>query len=446
MPKTCVLILLDGLGDRAHALLNNQTPLQAAETPCLDRLAAMGSTGLYHAGKLGQPLPSENAHFAMFGSPKSEFPGRGVLEAIGADVELEDGDIAMLAHFTSVLTTLENYLVLKYDRICGTPDEIDALYAAADHYEKDGITIRLHKTGGMFSVLTMHGDVSPYITDSNPMVDGRFVSAVRPLATHRDDPDAIRTAKVLTDYISWAYHRLSAVEQNKLRVRQTLPPINGIVTQRAGRMCPRVSMGNRYGMRALSIASGHMYGGMAKFLGMDFHKVRDTRDPGKDIAKRLEYAATRLEDYEFIHVHTKAPDQAAHTKSPKGKVRAIESLDKGLSQAIEPLLYDDDVLLVVTADHSTPSSGKLIHSGEPVPVMFVGEGVRRDTIDKFDEVSTSAGALSCLRQDEIMHMILNYLDRARLAGIHDSPLAQEFWPGDYDPFIIQPREEEKEDE
>ncbi|QGY41696.1 2,3-bisphosphoglycerate-independent phosphoglycerate mutase [Pseudodesulfovibrio cashew] len=436
MPKTCVLVLLDGLGDRAHGMLNNRTPLQAAETPYLDKLAAMGSTGLFHAAKLGQPLPSENAHFAMFGSPRHEFPGRGPLEALGADVDFGENDIAMLAHFTSVLLTLENQMVLKYDRICGTPEEIDALHAAVDNYEKDGITIRLHKTGGMFSVLTMSGDVSPYITDSNPMVNGRFISAIRPLEAYRDDPAAVRTANVLADYLRWAYHRLSAVKENELRVRQTLPPINGLVTQRAGQLCPRVSMRNRYGLNGLSIASGHMYRGLARFLGMEFHMVRDSRDQERDLAERIDVAGAMISKYDFIHVHTKAPDQAAHTKSPKAKVKTIEALDRGLAASLDPLLHNDDVLVVVTADHSTPSAGPMVHSGEPVPVMFIGDGVRRDEVARFDEIATAGGALSCLRGEEMMFMILNYLDKARLRGIHDSAAPQEFWPGDYDPLIV----------
>ena len=65
MAKKCILILLDGLGDRAYEELNYLTPLQAAKTPTLDRLAAGGANGLYHAAMLGQALPSENAHFPV---------------------------------------------------------------------------------------------------------------------------------------------------------------------------------------------------------------------------------------------------------------------------------------------------------------------------------------------------------------------------------------------
>ena len=306
MPKKCVLILLDGLGDRAQADLDHQTPLQAAHTPRLDQLAAQGSTGLYHAGKIGRPLPSENAHFALFGSPPEEFPGRGALEALGADIPLGEGDVALLAHFASVLRTLQDELVLRYDRVCGPSEEIDALYEAASDFEKEGIRIDLHQTGGMFSVLTMRGNASPYITDSNPMVDGRLISAIAPLAAYADDPAAVRTARVLTEYLRRVHARLSKAEVNAVRAKQKLPAINGLVTQRAGRLRPHVPLAARYGMRGLSIASGVMYKGLAAYLDMDFQRMKDTRDPGQDLARRIDFAARALDWYDFIHIHTKA--------------------------------------------------------------------------------------------------------------------------------------------
>lgn len=439
MPKTCVLILLDGLGDRSHPELGHKTPLQIAHTPCLDRLASMGGTGLYHAGKIGQPLPSENAHFSMFGNLESEFPGRGPLEALGANIPLGENDVAVLAHFTSVLPTLENQLIIKYNRICGTPSEIDGLYSVLENYERDGITIDLHKTGGMFSVLTLRGDVSPYITDSDPMLNGRFISEITPLQAYKNDPATIRTAQALTHYLDWAFHQMTDEPQNMLRKKQKLPTINGLVTQRAGRLRQCVSMRDRYGLCGLLIASGVMYKGLAQYIGMNFHQATESRDPGRDLAQRIDYAANTINDFDFIHVHTKAPDQAAHSKNPKAKIKAIESLDRGLAESIDQLLNNDRVLLAVAADHSTPSCGTLIHSGEPVPLMFVGDGVRRDAVSQFDEISVAGGALGCLRGDEMIHTILNYLDRARMAGIHDSPMQQEFWPGDYEPFLITPK-------
>lgn len=75
-----------------------------------------------------------------------------------------------------------------------------------------------------------------------------------------------------------------------------------------------------------------MYWGLVSFVGMDWQKVPDSPDPGHDLAERLRLAKSRAEDYEFIHVHSKAPDVAGHSKDPSNKVAAIESLDPGSGQ------------------------------------------------------------------------------------------------------------------
>jgi 2,3-bisphosphoglycerate-independent phosphoglycerate mutase len=102
MAKKCIMLLLDGVGDRSHPELKHRPPLQAARTPALDRLVRVGANGLYHAAQVGQALPSENAHFAMFGYDMDVFPGRGALEALGAGIDLAPESVAMLTHQVSV--------------------------------------------------------------------------------------------------------------------------------------------------------------------------------------------------------------------------------------------------------------------------------------------------------------------------------------------------------
>ncbi|WP_018123188.1 alkaline phosphatase family protein [Desulfovibrio oxyclinae] len=435
MPKKCIVILLDGIGDRSYARYGNRTPLQAAETPNLDRLSTLGCNGLYHAGKLGQPLPSELAHFTMFGYEQDAFPGRGALEALGADIPLEPDDVAVLAHFVH-LKNEEGRLKLGYDRMCGDNNEIETYCKTVAEYEVDDVTIRFHPTKRMFGVVTLHGEVAPCFTDSNPMVDGRWLSDVVPLDSHRGDARCVRAAGALKKYLAWAYRQLEATEVNKIRERQGLPSINGIVTQRAGQLGSVQSFRERHGLTGLSIASGVMYRGLAHYLGMDFERAVDSGDHAFDISSRIRRAIDKFDDYDFIHVHTKAPDQAAHTKSPDAKRKVIEAIDTGLGMVIDELLADPELLVVVTADHSTPSCGDMIHSGEPVPMTFVGQGVRKDKVHYYDEIAVATGCLGYPRGDEFMHLVLNYLDRGRLKGIRDSASSQLFWPGDYRPFIL----------
>src|SRR5262249_57353436 len=78
-----VVVLFDGLPDRAHDVLKGRTANEAARTPNLDRFAAVGSCGLLYAVGPGRAPSSEVAHWAMLGYRPDEFPGRSAFEALG---------------------------------------------------------------------------------------------------------------------------------------------------------------------------------------------------------------------------------------------------------------------------------------------------------------------------------------------------------------------------
>ncbi len=436
MPSRCVLIVLDGLGDRSHSCLGEKTPLQAAHTPHLDALARQGANGLFHADQPGVALPSENAHFSLFGYGRDEFPGRGFLEALGAGIDLSNHDVAILAHLVSVREK-NGSLVLQKDRPNAEPDEVSALMnQVLPSHEFGGIRFRFMQTQGLDGILTLNGPVSIHVTDTDPMQEGRLIPEVQPWQSARQDVAAQVTAQSLKRYLIWCYKRLSSHPVNYSRQLRGMVPINALVTQRPGRLRPIESLSSRWGLRGLSISSGFIYWGLCTFLGMDVLKCRDTNDAGNDLAERIKSAHGRLNEYDLIHVHTKAPDTAAHTKNPHTKKTVIEALDRGLGEALDPLLKDTECMIIVTSDHSTPSSGPLIHSGEPVPMAIVGKGVRRDAVEHFDEVHCASGVLGLVRGKEFMYLLLNYLDRTKLRGIMDTPDDQAFWPGDSEPFRV----------
>jgi 2,3-bisphosphoglycerate-independent phosphoglycerate mutase len=438
--KKCVLIILDGLGDRSYQAFGYQTPLQAAHTPALDKIAALGSNGLYHAGHLGQALPSENAHFALFGYDQADFPGRGALEALGAGVPLSPNDVALLVHFSSVHFD-GDALFLDRDTPTASDKDIKKLISRVEHYRWQDIDMTFRHIKGLFGVIIMKGNVSPFVTDTNPMRDFVPVMELMPWRSHADDLMAIRTAKALKSYLVWAHDQLNAHPVNRALAAAHLPPLNGLVTQRAGQLKKITSFPKRFGLRGLSITSGVVFQGLSAYLGMDFIKDPDSKDPDRDLARRLMLARSALKDYDFIHVHTKAPDEAAHTKNPSTKKRIIEALDRAIAREIDWFLNNPDILTVVTSDHSTPSSGPLVHSGESVPLTICGEGVRRDAVVQFDEVSAATGALGTVRNLELMSLILNHLDRIKLMGIMDTEDDQTFWPGNYKQFTRSSEDE-----
>ncbi len=439
MSKKFVLILLDGLGDKSFARLGHQTPLQAAHTPFLDSLAQKGCTGLYHAASQGQALPSENAHFVMFGYDLREFPGRGALEALGSGIELQKDQVAVLAHFAYVGPE-QNRLRLLRDHVQAEPWEIQQAFFQVAEFQDLGLHLSLRQAKGPFGVILLKGGASPHITDSNPVLDGNLLTAVKPLQGHEQDPASINTAQFLTRYLSWAHARLSKTELNQERKRSGAPLLNALVTQRAGRLRERLLFAQKNGIKGLSVASGVVYQGLARYLGMGVVRAEEMQDPGLELRERIHVAGDYLDKYDFIHVHSKAPDEAAHKKDPLLKKQAIESLDRGLSQSLPSLLDRGDVTLAVTADHSTPSGGYLVHSGEPVPLLITGPGTRVDPVEKFHETSVACGGLGFVRGRELMYLVLNYLERAKLMGLRDTPEDRPYWPGGGEPFILEPDE------
>lgn len=423
--RRCVLVLLDGLGDRSFSTLGNKTPLQAACTPNLDRLAAVGSNGLFHALRPGRALPSENAHFAIFGYSPEEFPGRGLLEAMGYGIKVKPDDVAVLAHFAG-LQEKDGVLFLEKDRPESTREEATQLSRAVAYFNESRISCNYIQTRGLDGIIVMNGPVSHRITDSHCFTEGSPLMEVQ--AWRTGDERAKVSARVLTSYLLWCRRILDVHPVNLARGKNGRTFVNGLVTQRAGQWKKVAPFSRRWGLRAVSISSGAVYWGLAQFIGMDVHEVKDTGNPGEDLCRRLRWVAAHKDDYSFFHVHTKTPDQAAHTKNPQNKVAVIESLDRGIGKMMDHFLNSETVL-VVTADHSTPSGGPLIHSGEPVPIMVTGPGIRQDAVKKFDEVCCAGGALGQLQGDDFMYYVLNWLDLAKLQGLMDTPENQPYWPG-----------------
>ena len=431
-----ILVLLDGLGDRSYEILDHRTPLQAASTPNLDRLARMGSNGLFHAALPGQCLPSEMAHYLLFGYDLKTFPGRGLLEAVGEGVAFDDSDVLCLVHLAGV--TWQNgvpILSQGRDDIKGDAQEIGELFAAITPYETHGIGFRLHQTRRNDAILILSGQVSPYVSDSDPMVCGRATARILPLAQNPEPEQAARTADALNEYLSYCHKVLTTHEVNRIRRARNLHTANFLATQRCGRRLVQEPFHQRWGLSGMLIASVSLYGGLAHELGLTFVQAKDGPDPGQDLRERIRLALTDS-SHDFIHVHTKVPDEAAHTGGPKRKQAAIAASDRGLDELVKAAESRDDLLIVVTADHSTPSISPLIHSGEPVPLTLVGPTVRRDRVNAFDEVSAATGCLGFLRGRDLMLTVLNHADRSSLLSHCLGNVQRPYVPNGYEPFEL----------
>jgi 2,3-bisphosphoglycerate-independent phosphoglycerate mutase len=435
-----ILILLDGAGDRSYDFFGHKTPLQAAWTPNLDKLAAMGSNGLYHPAAVGQCLPSEIAHHLLFGYGLQSFPGRGLLEARGCGAPCADEDVLAMAHLSTVRWEGNRAILLHgpelFHQATGDMDSLYGQLQALTPFTEQGITISLHrKPGRNDALLILQGGASPQVSDSDPIIPGRPIAKVVALQGSSAPDAAARTAACLNGFLAKCAAVLKSHPVNARRYESGMPAANFLVTQRCGRRIPQQPFRERYGMRGLIMAAGGIYRGLAAELGMDFVPRSEKGDPGCDLRESIRLA---LDDpgHEFVHVHTKLPDVAAHSGDPGRKRDVLASLDCGLDIVVESLAWRQDLLVAVTADHSTPSiSELLIHSGEQVPLAIAGHRVRRDEVASFDEISAARGCLGTLRGPELMFMLLNYADRANFFGHQLGGRASCCVPDDYEPFL-----------
>lgn len=431
----CILIILDGIGDRGQDCFEGKTPLHAAYTPNLDYLASIGMNGLYHSLMQGIPMSSETAHFLIFGYDIEEFPGRGIIEAIGEGVNIGNKDVAILCHLCSV-EYREGRLILTHGQPDLSSDEALSLKSEIKKFKHNDITVDLIHSKGIDGFLRLRGNVSEQITDSDPIYEGKSVMEVLPISQKRIVNSARKTASALNQYIAWCHRALDGHAINEIRKGSNLPPVNALVTQRAGKKKTLTPFKEKWGMRGLSISSSAIYWGLCNELAIDVTKVKDTGNVEEDLKYRIRLAKD-AHNYDFIHVHTKMPDEAGHTKNPWYKKEVVEAIDRAMSVAVNEILGDKEVLLVVTADHSTASSGTMIHTGETVPLMMIGKYVRKDKVGEFSEITCQRGGLGIVKGKELMYSILNFLDRAKMKGLMDTPVDQAYYPGNYRPLKLK---------
>jgi 2,3-bisphosphoglycerate-independent phosphoglycerate mutase len=179
------------------------------------------------------------------------------------------------------------------------------------------------------------------------------------------------------------------------------------------------SFEERHGLHGTFVAESSFLRGLARSVGLDAIEEPESDDPAADLRRRVQRIYQRLEaGDDFVFVHLKATDQAGHTKDPVVKRQTIEALDAELR-----VLPTDRAIIAVTGDHATPTYPDVIHSGDPVPFVLAGPGVRADAVERFGELECAAGILGHLRGEDVMPVLLNAADRPLFAGSRPTPFA-----------------------
>lgn len=374
-----IFLVLDGLGDIPDPAHSYLTPLEVAKKPNMDALS-VGS------GVLGRIMPvgigitpgSGPGHLSLFGyDPVQSEIGRGILEVLGLNMDLQEGDLAARGNFC----TLSGEKVI--DRRAGRIETSETVRLCAMIRQAvpavDGVEIVIEPgKSHRFAIIFRGAGLSDALDDADPHKDGKAYVYAR-----AKKPEAERTASVINLFIK----RVTEILKDE-------PVANGVLLRGFSGRPDITSFSTKYAMDALAIATYPMYRGIAKVLGM---KVE--REAG-DYREMTEVLREHFDRYQFFFMHIKETDLAGEDGNFEAKVKAIEEVDR-----IIPAIYaTGPQVLVVTGDHSTPCAMKG-HSWHPVPLLLVTRTGERDGL-AFHERNCLQGSIGTIYSKELMTLAL----------------------------------------
>ncbi|MGZ4863218.1 MAG: 2,3-bisphosphoglycerate-independent phosphoglycerate mutase [Halobacteriota archaeon] len=395
--KKILFVVLDGAADRPTVAAT--TPLKAANTPFFDRLAQEGISGIMDVIAPGTPPGSDTAHLALLGYPVDDvYTGRGPFEAAGVGINVRPGDIAFRGNFA----TIKDGVVV--DRRAGRIDDTKSLSDAIREQLDLDCEFVFKESAGHRAVLVLRGEgLSPKITQTDPKRLGPLLLA-KPTAK---DASSRRTAKIVNDFTRQVSLILDNHPVNVERSRSNQLPANAVLLRGVGSVPHLVPFEKRTGLKAAVIAATALVIGIGKLTGMTYVPTQGaTGHVDSNIEEKVKNVNTSLKRHAFVLLNIKGADEAGHDGNFNAKTHFLTRVDRALLN----LEIDDETVVVITADHTTPTSLKE-HTGDPVPFLIRGNGVRVDQTSVFDEYIAATGGMNRICGRDMMPVLIDLLGK-----------------------------------
>lgn len=413
-----IYVLLDGVGDLSDPGFGNATPLEAAKTPNLDFLTKKGCMGNVISVGRGIAPQSDIAVFNMLGYAFRDgtYVGRGVIEAIGSGIDFKNGDLALRGNFATVDDELR-----IIDRRAGRnvnereSHELCLSLNQGIKFTDHNATVQIVPTISHRVVIRFrHAKyaLSEKISNTDPAyskIDG--IGIAKPTAdkesitlSHAEENSeaAYTSARLLNEFTVQAVELLKHHPVNRSRSLSGFKPINGILARDSGNKYPELeTMKKKYGLNVGAIVDMPVEVGISKVLGMPMFKAGEIQD----YEMKANVAAEKLKGLDGVYIHIKGPDEFGHDGDWHGKKRSIEVIDSSFFGPLLRKLDTQDVLFVISGDHSTPCIKKS-HSDDPVPLLFAGCNVETDGSERFTEYFGARGSMGLVAGENILGQIL----------------------------------------
>lgn len=392
-----VVLLCDGMADLPCEALQGHTPMELAQKPCMDALAARAEVGMTYTVPEGLSPGSDVANLSVLGyRPQDCYTGRSPLEAANIGVDLADDDVAIRC----------NLVTLSDEPTYADKTMVD--YCAGDiHTEQADAIIRTLQEqlgGGEFDFYTgtayrhclvWHGGKTAIGKLTPPHdISGQVIGEHLP-----QHPDA----QPLLDLMKKSADILRDHPVNRQRRAAGENPATSIWLWGHGKRPQLQSFAERFGVQGAMVSAVDLLKGIARLNGMRVCEVEgatgyiDTNFVGKREAA-LEALRSGCD---LVYIHLEAPDECGHRGEPENKVRSIEEIDRQVLAPLLKSLQGTDVSLLIMPDHPTPLCTKT-HSFAPVPyLLYRSTGVDHASgITKFTEATAaSTGVVTPVASD-----------------------------------------------
>ena len=378
-----IVVLGDGMADEPLEALGGKTPLEYAQTPCMDSLASMGHMGLVQNVPSGMAPGSDVANLSVLGyDPKRSYSGRSPLEALSVGVKMEPDDVI----FRTNIVTL-------------TEEEPYAEKTILDHSSGEIATkdadVLMNAIRSAFNSETVQFYTGTSYRHIMVWKKGKLVS-LEPPHDHLGTQIGPWLPKepMLREMMEESFPILNAHPMNLARAEAGKHKANSLWFWGAGTKPSLQNFEEKTGLKGAMISAVDLLKGIAVGAGMKVYQVPgatgslDTNYEGKAQAA----VKALLEDgCDFVYVHVEAPDEMGHQGLIHEKVQSIEYLDQRLIALVKKAMDDsgEDYRMLILPDHPTPIRVRT-HTGSPVPFLLYDSTHPEKKKAKYSEAEAAA--------------------------------------------------------
>lgn len=359
-------MLCDGMADEPNEALGNSTPMEKANKPCMDSLAAKAEVGIVKTVAEGLKPGSDVANLSVLGyEPAVYYSGRSPLEAASIGIDLKDTDVTLRCNLVTLSDDedYENKTILDYCADDISSEEAKVLIEYIQ--EKLGNDVFRFYPGVSYRhcLVWSNGNPHPGVLTPPHDITGKVITDYIPKGEAVDE---------LYDLMKKSYDLLKDHPVNQARIARGKRPANSIWLWGEGTKPLLDNFSEKFGIKGSMISAVDLLKGIAICAGMNSVDVDgatgylDTNFDGKCKAAIEEFK----NGADLVYVHVEAPDECGHRGEIENKVKAIEMIDEHiLGPVVEFLKGYDDFAVLVCPDHPTPLSIRT-HTSTPVPYLI----------------------------------------------------------------------------